>query len=148
MSTATPPVPTYTPLRRVRPEDTSGVPARPPGAAPAAAISGGTVGAQRLSLGKTAPPPGRVSGVHHHGASETAVYLLRGRLTLFFGEGLRERLDLQAGDFAFVPAWAIHAEGNLHSEPAEVLLARSPPEAVTVDLPELRVPEDLRRPGA
>jgi uncharacterized RmlC-like cupin family protein len=81
--------------------------------------------------------------VHHHGAGETAVYVLRGRIALFFGERLRERLDLQAGDFAFVPA----AEGNLGPEPAEVLLARSAPEALTVDLPELRVPKDVLRPS-
>jgi uncharacterized RmlC-like cupin family protein len=140
--------PEYTALRRVRPEARSGTTATPPGGAPAAAISGRTVGAQHLWLGTTAPPAGRVSGVHHHGASETAVYVLRGRLTLFFGEGLRQRLELQAGDFGFVPAWAIHAEGNLGAEAAEVVLARSTPEAIAVDLPELRVPEDLLRAGA
>jgi uncharacterized RmlC-like cupin family protein len=114
----------------------------------AEAISGRTVGAQHLWLGRAVAPPGTTSGVHHHGASETAIYVLRGRSTLFFGEGLRERLELQAGDFAFVPAWAIHAEGNLGAEAAEVVLARSTPEAIFVDLPELRVPEDLLRPEA
>jgi uncharacterized RmlC-like cupin family protein len=140
--------PAYTALRRVRPAARSGTTAPPSGGAPAAGISGRTVGAQHLWLGTTAPPAGQVSGVHHHGASETAVYVLRGRITLFFGEGLRERLELQAGDFGFVPAWAIHAEGNLGAEAAEVVLARSTPEAIAVDLPELRVPEDLLRAGA
>lgn len=136
----TPPVPAYVPLHRVHPDA--------PGRGPVEAISGRTVGAQRLWLGKAAPPPGRVSSVHHHEDGETAVYVLRGRIALFFGEGLRERLDLEAGDFAFVPAWAIHAEGNLGPEPAEVLLARSAPEALTVDLPELGVPEEVLRRGA
>jgi uncharacterized RmlC-like cupin family protein len=147
MNTSTPQTPEYTPLHRIRPE---GLPtaAGPGGGAPGEAISGRTVGAQHLWLGKMASPPGRVSGVHHHGAGETAVYVLRGRVTLFFGEGLRQRLDLQAGDFAFVPAWAIHAEGNPGTEAAEVLLARSAPEALTVDLPALRVPEEVLRRGA
>jgi len=81
-----------------------------------------------------------VSCAHHHGAGETALYVLRGRITLFFGEELRERLELEAGDFAFVPAWAIHAEGNVGTEVAEVILARSAPEMLTVELPELGVP--------
>jgi uncharacterized RmlC-like cupin family protein len=114
----------------------------------AEALSGRTVGAEHLWMGKTVAPAGRVSAVHHHGPGETGIYVLRGRATLFFGEGLRERLDLQAGDFAFVPAWAIHAEGNLSGEDAEAIIVRSTPEAVAVDLPELRVPEDLLRPGA
>lgn len=148
MSTATPQVPAYTPLHRVRPEAPAGASGARPAEPPSAVISGRTVGAQHLWLGTTSPPPGRVSGVHHHGGSETAVYVLQGRVTLFFGEGLRERLDLQAGDFAFVPAWAIHAEGNLGDEAAQVLLARSTPEPLAVDLPELRVPEDVLRAGA
>jgi uncharacterized RmlC-like cupin family protein len=146
MSTGTTQTPEYTALRRIRPEGLPGA-ARPGGGAPGEAIAGRTVGAQHLWLGKLAPPPGRVSGVHH-GPGETAVYVLRGRVTLFFGEGLRQRLDLEAGDFAFVPAWAIHAEGNLGAEAAEVLLARSAPEALTVDLPELRVPAEVLRRGA
>ena len=84
--------------------------------------------------------------MHHHGAGETDIYVLCGHATLFFGEGLQERLELQAGDFAFVPAWAIHAEGNLSGEDAEAIIVRSTPEAIAVDLPELRVPEDLLQP--
>jgi uncharacterized RmlC-like cupin family protein len=150
MRTATPPprLPAYIPLCRVRPEERSGATAQTPGKARAEAISGRTVGAQHLWMGTAVAPAGAVSAVHHHGPGETGIYVLRGRTTLFFGEGLRERLDLQAGDFAFVPAWAIHAEGNLGAEAAEVVLARSTPEAIAVDLPDLRVPDDLLRPGA
>lgn len=148
MSTTSAPAPAYTPLRRVRPEALSGATAQTPGKARTEAISGRTVGAEHLWMGKAVAPAGAVSAVHHHGPGETGVYVLRGRTTLFFGEGLRERLDLQAGDFAFVPAWAIHAEGNLSGEDAETLIVRSTPEAIVVDLPELRAPEDLLRPDA
>ena len=148
MSTTTPPAPAYVPLRRVRPEALSGATAQTPGLARAEAISGRTVGAQHLWMGKAVAPAGQVSGVHHHAAGETAIYVLRGRVTLFFGEGLRERLEVQAGDYLFVPAWAIHAEGNLSDADAEALVVRSTPEAIAVDLPELRVPEALLRAGA
>ena len=137
MSTATPQVPAYTPLHRVRPEAPAGASASRPAEPPSGAISGRTVGARHQWLGTTSPPPGRISGVHHHGGSETAVYVLRGRVTLFFGEGLRQRLDLQAGDFAFVPAWAIHAEGNRTAEDAEAIVVRSTQEAMVVNLPDL-----------
>jgi uncharacterized RmlC-like cupin family protein len=148
MGTATTHAPAYVPLHRVRPEGLSGTTAQTPGMARAEALSGRTVGAEHLWMGKTVAPAGKVSAVHHHGAGETGIYLLRGRVTLFFGEGLRERLEVQAGDFAFVPAWAIHAEGNLSGEDAEAIIVRTTPEAIAVDLPELRVPEDLLRPDA
>jgi uncharacterized RmlC-like cupin family protein len=113
----------------------------------AEAISGDSVGAEHLWMGKAVAPAGKVSGVHHHAEGESAIYVLRGRVTLFYGEGLRERLEIEAGDYLFVPAWAIHAEGNLSAEDAEALVVRSTPEAIVVNLPDLRVPEDLLRPG-
>ena len=113
MGTATTHAPVSVPLRRVRPGALAGTTAQTPGMARAEALSGRTVGAQHLWMGKTVAPAGKVSAVHHHGEGETGIYLLRGCVTLFFGEGLRERLEVQAGDFAFAPAWAIDAEGNL-----------------------------------
>ncbi len=148
MRTAPAQAPGYRPLRRIRPERLSEATAQTPGLRRAAAISGDTVGAQHLWMGTVVAPAGRVSAVHHHAAGETALYVLRGRVTLFFGEGLRDRLEVQAGDYLFVPAWTIHAEGNLSAEDAEAIVVRSTPEALAVDLPELRVPEDLLRAGA
>lgn len=148
MSNTTQQAPGYAPLRLVRPEALSDATAQTPGMTRFEAISGRTVGAQHLWMGRTLAPAGKVSAVHHHGASETAVYVLRGRASLFYGEGLRQRLDLQAGDFAFVPAWAIHAEGNLNDEDAEAIVVRSTQEAIVVNLPDLQVPEDVLREGA
>jgi uncharacterized RmlC-like cupin family protein len=147
MRTAPPRGPTYAPVHRIRPDGLSGATAQTPGMDRTEVISGRTVGAQHLWMGRAFAPAGKVSGVHHHAEGESAIYVLRGRLTLFFGEGLRERLELRAGDYLFVPAWAIHAEGNLSAEDGEALVVRSTPEAIVVNLPELRVPEDLLRPG-
>jgi uncharacterized RmlC-like cupin family protein len=148
MSTAPPRAPAYLPLRRVRPAALSGATAQTPGMARTEAISGRTVGAAQLWMGRTVAPAGRVSAVHHHAAGETAICVLRDRVTLFFGEGLREQLEVQAGEFLFVPAWAIHAEGSRSSEDAEAIIARSTPEAIAIDLPNLHIPEALLRPGA
>ncbi len=148
MSNVAQQAPGYAPLRLVRPEALSDATAQTPGMTRFEAISGQTVGAQHLWMGRTLAPAGKVSAVHHHGASETAVYVLRGRASLFYGEGLRQRLDLQAGDFAFVPAWAIHAEGNLNDVDAEAIVVRSTQEAIVVNLPDLQVPEDVLRGDA
>ena len=147
MSTVEPQAPGYAPLHRVRPEALSDATAQTAGMTRFEAISGRTVGAQRLWMGRTLAPAGKVSAVHHHGDSETAIYVVRGRASLFFGEGLRERLDLVAGDFAFVPAWAIHAEGNVSAEDAEAIVVRSTQEPIVVDLPDLQVPAEAL-PGA
>jgi uncharacterized RmlC-like cupin family protein len=139
--------PGYGTCSRVRPVEKSGATAQTAGLDRAVAISGGTVGSQQLWMGTVVAPAGRVSNVHHHGPGETGIYVLKGRATLFFGEGLRERLELRAGDFGFVPAWTVHAEGNFSGEDAEALIVRTTPEAIAVDLPGLRVPEDLQQPG-
>jgi uncharacterized RmlC-like cupin family protein len=143
MSIATPPVAQYRPLRRLRPDELSGATAQTPGMARVEAISGRMVGAEHLWMGQFVAPAGQLSAVHHHGPGESGIFVLRGSITLFFGEGLDQRLELQAGDFAFVPAWAIHAEGNLGTEDAAAIIVRSTPEAIAVDLPELHVPEEL-----
>jgi len=142
-STSAPQTPAYLPLRLVRPNDLSGATAQTPGMSRTEAISARTVGARHIWMGRTIAPAGKVSGVYYHGESETALYVLRGRATMFFGEGLRERLDIRAGDFLFVPAWAIHAEGNLNDEDGEAIVVRSTAEAIVVAMPELHVPEDV-----
>ncbi len=47
--------------------------------------------------------PGVWSGWHHHGETDTYFYVLRGAIELEFGPGGRERLRVEAGDYAHVP---------------------------------------------
>ncbi len=84
-----------------------------------------------------------VSPVHHHRESEALVYVLSGTMTFIHGPQLRDRLDLNAGDFLFIPAWEIHAEANLGSEAVDMMMARSTPEPIMEAQPELRVPPEL-----
>lgn len=83
-----------------------------------------------------------VSPVHHHAESEAAIYALRGRSAYFFGPELRERIDLEEGDFLFIPAWTIHAEAVL-STPVEIIMARSTSSPKSVNLPDLCVPNEV-----
>ncbi len=78
------------------------------------------------------------SGWHHHGETDTYFYVLRGTIELEFGPGGRERLRVEAGDFAHVPRGVIHREGTTAEEPGELALVRigSGPPVVNVEGPE------------
>ena len=108
-----------------------------------AAIAEGTVGSKRIWMGHTIAPAGMVSGVHHHGDSETAVYILRGTATFFCGEGLRQRVDVHPGDFFLVPPGVVHVEANFGSEETEFIVARSTQEPIVVNLDDVEPPTDL-----
>jgi len=111
--------------------------------------AGKDAGTQGLWLARiTAAPGSGVSPVHHHRESEALVYVLSGTLTFVFGPELRERVDVDAGDFLFIPPRTLHAEANLGLVPAEVVMARSTPEPLTENHRELRVPAELLYPVA
>jgi uncharacterized RmlC-like cupin family protein len=52
------------------------------------------------------------SGWHHHGAYESAIYVLSGALRMEFGRNGTEVLDAGPGDFLYVAPGAIHRESN------------------------------------
>ncbi len=108
-----------------------------------AAIAASTVGSQHIWMGHTLAPPGLVSGIHHHGDSDSAIYQLRGHATFFVGEGLRQRIDIHPGDFYWVPPNCIHVEANFSDEEAEFIVARSTQEPIVVNLEDMEPPHDL-----
>ncbi|MFI5040256.1 MAG: cupin domain-containing protein [Acidimicrobiales bacterium] len=105
-----------------------------------AAISGRTVGSEKLWMGQTHVRPGTASGDHHHGEAETAIYVVAGHPSFVFLEDGREvRIETDPGDFIFVPPWVPHREENTSSDvEAVVVIARSTQEAIVVNLPSLR----------
>lgn len=108
---------------------------------------GGGAGAKGVWLARiTAEPGSGVSPVHHHCESEAIVHVISGTLTFLFGDDLTERIDLEAGDFLFIPPYALHAEANLGSIPAEIVMARSTPRPIAEHHRELRVPAQMLYP--
>jgi uncharacterized RmlC-like cupin family protein len=106
------------------------------------AISGKTVGADKLWMGQTHVTAGARSGDHHHGESETAIYVVSGTPAFVFADGDREvRLEAKPGDYIFVPPYVPHREENPGGEEAVVVIARSTQEAIVVNLPSLWPPE-------
>jgi uncharacterized RmlC-like cupin family protein len=103
------------------------------------AIAGKTVGSTALWMGETHMAPATRSGDHHHGATETAIFVASGHPRfVFLEEGAEVAIDTSPGDYVFVPPWVPHREENPSPDTeAVVVIARSSQEAVVVPLPNL-----------
>jgi uncharacterized RmlC-like cupin family protein len=107
------------------------------------AISGKSVGAKNLWMGETHVPATTNSGNHHHGHSETAIYVVSGNPVFVFldpdSEAEEVRIATRPGDYVFVPPWVPHREENPDPEnEAVVVIARTTQEAIVVNVPDLR----------
>ena len=103
-------------------------------------ISSATAGAKALCLQLATIPPGARAKSHLHSDHESAAYIISGRLILWFGEELREKITAGPGDFLYIPPGVPHLSINGSStEPLVAVLARTDPnehESTTL-LPEL-----------
>jgi uncharacterized RmlC-like cupin family protein len=113
------------------------------------AISGATVGSEKLWMGETEVAPATASGDHHHGEAETAIYVVSGHPVFVFADGEREvRIETGPGEYVFVPPYVPHREENPSSEEtAVVVIARSTQEAIVVNLSSLWPNREVRPPG-
>jgi uncharacterized RmlC-like cupin family protein len=128
----------HAPLRHIPGSSLSGDAKQTSGMTRLEAISGKTVGSQKLWMGQTHVAPSTSSGDHHHGETETAIYVVSGNPVFVFAEGDREvRLEAAPGDYIFVPPYVPHREENPGAEEAVVVIARSSQEGVVVNLPSL-----------
>ena len=116
--------------------------AQTPGMLREEAISGTSVGSDRLWMGRTTVAPEVRSADHHHGESETAIYVVSGHPEFVFldGDGDTERrVRTNPGDYVYVPPFAPHREENPNpTEDAVVVIARTTQQAIVVNLPSLR----------
>lgn len=106
------------------------------------AVSGKTVGSEKLWMGRTHVAPSTASGDHHHGQAETAIYIVSGHPVFVFAEGDEEvRVETEPGDYIFVPPYIPHREENPSpDEEAVVVIARSTQDGIVVNLPSLWAP--------
>jgi len=102
-----------------------------------AAIPGKAAVDSGLWAGTFLVEPGASTGIHHHGAQETVVYVLEGEALVRWGENGAISETVRAGDFLHVPAWLIHQEVNPSQQtPFRWIVVRSTPEAIVVNLPD------------
>ena len=117
-----------------------------PGMDRAAAINYATAGAQKLWAGTVAIRPNAKTGVHHHGALESIIYVISGKARMRWGDSLEYVCEAGPGDFIYVPPFVPHQEINANpDEPLECVLVRSDQDAVVVilDIPVVEDPEGL-----
>jgi uncharacterized RmlC-like cupin family protein len=126
-------------VHHVKASDISSDTAQSEGLRRFAALSGESVGAEKLWMGETHALPESVSSNHHHGESETAIYVRSGNPEFVFHDGVREvRIATAPGDYIFIPPYLPHREENPDpNTTAEVVIARSTQEAIVINLPAL-----------
>lgn len=89
-------------------------------------VSRDTVGSRGLYTSIVTTAPGGRTEIHHHGECETSIYIVRGRARFYSGDGLRDIVEADAGDFVFVPAREVHVEENASAtDDLIVLLSRN-----------------------
>lgn len=102
-----------------------------------AAVSGELVGSQLLWMGETRVAPGTASQPHHHGRSETGIYVVSGTPVFSYRDdgGELVRVETGPGDYVYVPPQVAHIEENPSpDEEAVVVIARTTQEAIVVNL--------------
>jgi uncharacterized RmlC-like cupin family protein len=101
-----------------------------------AAISRGSVGAEKLWVGWVELGPGLVSAVHHHGEAESGIFIVSGRARFYSGPELDESFEAREGEFVWVPPNVIHVEQNVATDqPVRMVVARSTQETLVFNVP-------------
>lgn len=99
-------------------------------------ISGRMSGSEKIWMGENRVDAGVRTSNHHHGPSETAIFVVSGHPRfVFFVDGVETAIDAGPGDYVYVPPWTPHREENPSpAETATVVLARSTQEAMVVNV--------------
>ena len=92
-----------------------------------AGISAESVGAQAICMHLLRLPPEARAHPHLHANHETAIYLLSGRAAMWYGEQLEQHLEMEAGDWLYIPAGVVHLPYNPGTEDAVAVIARTDP---------------------
>jgi uncharacterized RmlC-like cupin family protein len=98
-----------------------------------AGVSQGLVGSTGIHLAIATIPAGCSSSPHYHVNCESAIYVVKGKGRFMIGENLDKALRMEAGDFLYVPAEAVHQPVNDGTEPLELIVARNTAVEIVVE---------------
>jgi uncharacterized RmlC-like cupin family protein len=103
-------------------------------------------GGHKTWIGTVTLQPNAKSGAHHHGRHEVAVYVVKGRSQIRWGEQLEFAAEVGPGDFVYFAPYVPHQELNLDAgETLDFVVVRSDNEkiAVGLDVVPVEQPETL-----
>lgn len=91
-------------------------------------ISQETVGSRGIAMTRILIPPGGKAAPHTHHDTESAIYLINGRVRTYYGPDLEDYADAGPGSFVFIPPGVKHQPVNLSTtEEAFAITARNKP---------------------
>ncbi|MBD2579442.1 cupin domain-containing protein [Oscillatoria sp. FACHB-1406] len=85
-------------------------------------ISSKTAGSTGISMNVVIIPAGAKAQPHYHEGFETAIYILKGEVQTFYGEGLSKSCINQQGDFLYIPSGVPHQPVNLSNDTDAIAL--------------------------
>jgi uncharacterized RmlC-like cupin family protein len=92
-------------------------------------------GGQKTWIGTVTLQPNAKTGAHHHGRHEVAVYVVRGRGQIRWGEQLEFAAEVGPGDFVYFAPYVPHQELNLDAgEALDFVVVRSDNEKILTSL--------------
>jgi uncharacterized RmlC-like cupin family protein len=103
-------------------------------------------GGRETWIGTVTVPPGACTGTHHHGRHEVAIYVVKGRSQIRWGERLEFAAEVGPGDFVYFAPYVPHQEMNPDArEPVDFVVVRSDREGIVVkiDVPPVDQPETI-----
>ena len=107
------------------------------GASRVAGVSPQHTPATRIWFGKVSNEPGYRSVPHHHGEAETGGYVLSGRARIYFGAKYEDYIDMEEGDWVFVPPWMPHVECNVDRNKPLTWMTTRTPDNIVVNLADV-----------
>ena len=102
-------------------------------------VSAESAGSQAICMLRLTMEPGQRARAHMHEHHETTIYLMSGRVELWYGPRLEHHEVVEAGDFVHIPAGVPHVPANTGDQRAKSIIARTDPneQESVVLLPEL-----------
>lgn len=88
-------------------------------------MSGKNVGSTGLSINVATVPPGAVAYAHIHDGFEVMLFIAQGKVRHTYGEGLKNEVINEAGDFIYIKPGVPHEVFNIGDEPIIAFVARS-----------------------
>jgi uncharacterized RmlC-like cupin family protein len=92
-------------------------------------------GGQATWIGGVTLAPGAVTGAHHHGRHEVAIYVVRGRALIRWGGRLEFAAEVGPGDFVYFAPHVPHQEQNIGPDGTlDFVVVRSDNERIAVSV--------------